>query len=432
MYSSRNLELRAQVAKDSRGRDTVEVHLTLGDIKTVGDVPAGASKGEDEAQTMPVSAAVTAVGETILPMLKNLDADLGTHTGLLILERAMIEMGGENFKDLGANACLPVSRALWRAAAAIAGKPLHQYIYDHEPDAVGDGKVFFYMNIFNGGLHALKEADGEQLGKDRIDVQEVMVAPVSATTYAQALEMGEQIDQALKQILIENYGEDSLTRADEAGFSVKGLGDSSEAFARVFQAIEAAGYEPGKDVKLCLDVAASSFVEGDGYRFRGEHLSSDQMVEFLVQFVDQYEGKVLSIEDGLGENDWEGWTKLTAELAPRGVLTIGDDLFVTQMPRLNRGIETRAANAILIKVNQNGTVHGTLEVMKAAKKAGMQCVVSHRSGETLDDSIADLAYGTRALGLKTGDPQPEVDFPDRSTWVRRAKYLRMLEIEKGN
>ncbi len=432
MQSSKNLELQPKVAKDSRGRDTVEVRLTLGPIETVGDVPAGASKGEDEAQTMPVPEAIEAVRETILPMLRDLDADIGTHEGLLKLERAMIERGGENFQNLGANACLPVSRALWRAAAAIAGKPLHQYIHDNEPDAVGDGNVFFYMNIFNGGLHALKEDQGEELGKDRIDVQEVMVAPVSAKSYAEALEMGEKIDQALKKILIDNYGEDSLTRADEAGFSVKGLGDSSEAFARVFQAIEAAGYEPGKDVKLCLDVAASSFVEGDGYRFRGEHLSSDQMVEFLVKFVDEYEGKVLSIEDGLGENDWEGWTKLTAELASRGVLTIGDDLFVTQMPRLSRGIESKAANAILIKVNQNGTVHGTIEVMKAAKKAGMQSVVSHRSGETLDDSIADLAYGTRALGLKTGDPQPEVDFPDRSTWVRRAKYLRMLEIEKGN
>ncbi|MEL6544961.1 MAG: phosphopyruvate hydratase [Myxococcota bacterium] len=431
MHSSKNLELKAHVAKDSRGRDTVEVHLTLGNVTTVGDVPAGASKGEDEAQTMAVPEALTAIHETIQPMLRDLDADLSSHSGLLALEDAMIEKGGENFKDLGANACLPVSRALWRAAAKIAGKPLHQYIFENEPDAVGSGKVFFYMNIFNGGLHALKEDQGEVLGKDRIDVQEVMVAPVSATSYAQALEMGEKIDQALKKILIENYGEDTITRADEAGFSVKGLGDSSEAFARVFQAVEAAGYVPGKDVKLCLDVAASSFVEGDGYRFRGELLSSDQMVDFLVGFADEYEGKVLSIEDGLGENDWSGWTRLTAELKKRDVLTIGDDLFVTQMPRLSRGIESKAANAILIKVNQNGTVRGTIEVMKAAKQAGMECVVSHRSGETLDDSIADLAYGTRSLGLKTGDPQPEIDFPDKSTWVRRVKYLRMLEIEKG-
>ncbi|MBC7794269.1 MAG: phosphopyruvate hydratase, partial [Clostridia bacterium] len=141
-------------------------------------------------------------------------------------------------------------------------------------------------------------------------------------------------------------------------------------------------------------------------------------------------GKVLSIEDGLDENDWEAWAKLTAELSKRNVLTIGDDLFVTQKTRLDKGIANKSATAILIKVNQNGTVGGTLDVMKQAKKAGMKSVVSHRSGETLDDSIADLAYATGALGLKTGDPQPVGDFPDESTWVRRVKYLRMLAIEK--
>ncbi|MEM6531245.1 MAG: phosphopyruvate hydratase [Myxococcota bacterium] len=430
MANSKDISLAAHVAKDSRGRDTVEVTLKVDGIVAVGDVPAGASKGEDEAKTVPVPKALANIHDVIQPMLNEMALDLTDHGNLRALEYAMIEKAGENFGTLGANACLPVSRALWRAAAAAHGMPLHQYIYDNEADAVNDGKVYFYMNIFNGGLHALKEDQGEVLGKDRIDVQEVMVAPVSAKSYAEALQMGEKIDQALKRILIENYGEQTLTRADEAGFSVKGLGDSSEAFARVFQAIEAAGYSPGTDVKLCLDVAAQSFAEGDGYRFRGELISSDQMVQFLVDFVDEYEGKVLSIEDGLGENDWEGWRKLTAALEPKGVLTIGDDLFVTQMPRLSRGIKSKSATAILIKVNQNGTVGGTIDVMKAAKLAGMKCVVSHRSGETLDDSIADLAYGTRAFGLKTGDPQPEVDFPDRSTWVRRSKYLRMLEIEK--
>ncbi|MEO1481390.1 MAG: phosphopyruvate hydratase [Myxococcota bacterium] len=431
MANSKDLTLVARVTRDSRGRDTVEVTLTVGSIETIGDVPAGASKGEDEAKTVPVPTALANIHDVIQPMLRDMALDLTDHGNVRALENAMIEKAGENFASLGANACLPVSRALWRAAAAAHGKPLHQYIFENESDAVSDGQVYFYMNIFNGGLHALKEDQGEVLGKDRIDVQEVMVAPVSAKSYAEALEMGEKIDQALKKILIENYGEETLTRADEAGFSVKGLGDSSEAFARVFEAVQAAGYIPGEDVKLCLDVAAQSFAEGDGYRFRGEFLTSDQMVQFLVDFVDEYEGKVLSIEDGLGENDWEGWRKLTAALEAKGVLTIGDDLFVTQMPRLSRGIDSRSATAILIKVNQNGTVGGTLDVMKTARKAGMKCVVSHRSGETLDDSIADLAYGTRAFGLKTGDPQPEIDFPDRTTWVRRSKYLRMVEIEKA-
>jgi enolase len=153
------------------------------------------------------------------------------------------------------------------------------------------------------------------------------------------------------------------------------------------------------------------------------------MIDYLAGLVDQYPGKILSIEDGLDENDWTAWPKHSAQMKERGVVTIGDDLFVTQMPRLNQGIESGAAHAILIKVNQNGTVHGTLEVMKHARSHGMRCVVSHRSGETLDDSIADIAVGTGALGLKTGDPQPEVDFPDRSTWVRRSKYLRMVAIE---
>ena len=153
------------------------------------------------------------------------------------------------------------------------------------------------------------------------------------------------------------------------------------------------------------------------------------MIDYLVGLVDQREGTMLSVEDGLDENDWDGWPKLTAKLKERSVETIGDDLYVTQMPRLTKGIESNAATAILIKVNQNGSVLGTLEVMKAARKAGMKCVISHRSGETLDDSIADIAYATGALGLKTGDPQPVADFPDESTWVRRRKYLRMVEIE---
>ena len=212
---------------------------------------------------------------------------------------------------------------------------------------------------------------------------------------------------------------------------MKGLGDSTLAFELVFDAIRSAGYEPGKDVKLALDVAASSFYnrEDGTYQFRGESISSDQMIEYLVGLVDRFEGCMLSIEDGLDENDWEAWTKLTAELNKRDVVTIGDDLFVTQLPRLERGIDAKAATGILVKVNQNGSVGGTLEVMKRARDAGMKCVISHRSGETLDDSIADLAYGTGSFGLKTGDPQPPVDFPDESVWVRRRKYLRMVELE---
>ncbi|MEE2961263.1 MAG: hypothetical protein VYA34_11005 [Myxococcota bacterium] len=264
-----------------------------------------------------------------------------------------------------------------------------------------------------------------------MDFQEIMVVPYSAKTYSEALLMGDKIDAALKGILVGKFGASAVTRADEAGFSVKGLGDSFEAFDYVFQAIRDAGYEPGKDVKLALDVAASSFYNRDAqcYLFQGKKISSDEMANFLVSLVDKYPNTVISIEDGLDENDWDTWPKLTQELTKRDVITVGDDLFVTQFPRLEKGIELKAATAILIKVNQNGSVYGTLEVMKRARNAGMKCVVSHRSGETLDDSIADLAYATGAFGLKTGDPQPEVDFPDKSTWVRRIKYLRMVELE---
>ena len=348
------------------------------------------------------------------------------------LEEMIIARAGDNFKDLGANATLPVSRALWKLAAALHGIELYAYIRKAEPSLTSNSRVAFFMNIFNGGLHALKKKDGEQLGRDRIDIQEIMVVPTAAQTYRDAMQVGEKIDAALKALLTEKYGTAQVTRADEAGFSVKGLGDSSEAIAHVFAAIGKAGFTPGKDVKLALDVAASSFYDAKTkrYQFQGKSVTTDEMVAYLVEFADKYSGMVLSIEDGLAENDWQGWTKLSSEMKERGIVTIGDDLFVTQLPRLQEGIKAHAAHAILIKVNQNGTVHGTLQVMKMAQEHDMRCVVSHRSGETLDDSIADLAYATGAMGLKTGDPQPAADFPDRLSWVRRCKYLRMIAIEQ--
>ena len=429
-YDLKEISLRPYQTSDSRGRPTVEVELKLGDITTVGDVPAGASKGEDEAKTVSVEQALENITGAITEIIKGHGGSLNSHEDVVAVENLIIGRSGENYVGLGANSVLPVSRALWKAAAASHGLTLSSYIRKFQADLVGEHKVAFLMNIFNGGLHALKEAEGEKLGVDRIDIQEVMVVPM-AETYKKALEMGDEIDQALKKILEEKYPVENITRADEAGFSVKGLGDSTLAFELVFDAIRSAGYEPGKDVKLALDVAASSFYDRENgtYQFRGESISSDEMIAYLVGLVDRFEGCMLSIEDGLDENDWEAWTKLTAELNKRDVVTIGDDLFVTQLPRLERGIDAKAATGILVKVNQNGSVGGTLEVMKRARDAGMKCVISHRSGETLDDSIADLAYGTGSFGLKTGDPQPPVDFPDQSVWVRRRKYLRMVELE---
>ncbi|MCK5690236.1 phosphopyruvate hydratase [Myxococcota bacterium] len=428
----KDLKIQAYVAHDSRNKKTVEVKLVIGSIEVKGDVPAGASKGEDEAATVDVETAISNIHDIILPMINNSGLDLAKYEDLLKIEAQIIEASGENFVKLGANAVLPVSRALWRAAAALNDMELWKFIRENDKAVAGTGRVSFYMNIFNGGLHALKPEEGEVLGKDRIDIQEIMVVPVSATSYAQALEMGEKIDQVLKGILTAKFGAELITRADEAGFSVKGLGDSTEAFGYVFDAIKSAGYIPGKDVKLALDVAASSFYDFDKehYVFQGKVTDSDGIIDYLVGLVERYPGIMLSIEDGLAENDWAAWTKLSAEMKKRGVVTIGDDLFVTQMPRLSQGIESDAAHAILVKVNQNGSVSGTLQVMKHAMDHGMKCIISHRSGETLDDSIADLAYATGAFGLKTGDPQPEIDFADKSTWVRRAKYLRMVEIEK--
>ncbi|MFA6383978.1 MAG: hypothetical protein WCY10_01250, partial [Candidatus Omnitrophota bacterium] len=235
-----------------------------------------------------------------------------------------------------------------------------------------------------------------------------------------------------KGLLLKKYAAEAIMRADEAGFSVKGLGKSEEAIALVLEAIRNAGYKPGRDIKLALDAAATSFYnsEKNVYEFQGKELSSAQMVQFYIELVEQYPGVILSIEDGMAENDWAGWALFTAAMKERGVLTIGDDLFVTQQVRLQKGIAGNSATAILIKVNQNGTLGGTLDVMKTAKQNGMKAVVSHRSGETLDDGIADLAYATRALGLKTGDPQPGYDFPNNDQWVRRNKYLRMVEIQE--
>ena len=430
--NSKDLLAEARQVSDSRGRPTVQVELKLGSLARIGDVPAGASKGEDEAQTVDVGQAISNIRKVILPALQHAQLDLTQHASIAQLEEMMIARAGDNFKDLGANATLPVSRALWKLAAALHGVELYAYIRKAEPTLASNSRVAFFMNIFNGGLHALKAKDGEQLGRDRIDIQEIMVVPTAAQTYRDAMHVGEKVDAALKALLVGKYGAAQVSRADEAGFSVKGLGDSGEAIGMVFEAIGKAGLTPGKDVKLALDVAASSFYDSSRkrYQFQGKSISTQDMIDYLVAFADRYPGMVLSIEDGLAENDWQGWTKLSTEMKQRGIVTIGDDLFVTQLPRLRQGIESHAAHAILIKVNQNGTVHGTLQVMKLAQQNDMRCVVSHRSGETLDDSIADLAYATGAMGLKTGDPQPEADFPDRLSWVRRCKYLRMIAIEQ--
>ncbi len=429
----RNLVLEARKIKDSRGKPTVQVSLKAHCVEATGDVPAGTSTGGHEAFTVPVPKAIENIHEVILPLLKGSGLDLRKHGDLIKAEKLLIaeeSIRRDRGEILGANATVPVSWAMWRAAAALSRQELWAYIRTNEPEVAGQGRVFFFMNIFNGGLHALKKENNEHLGKDRIDIQEIMIVPVGAKTYKEALDWGDLIDQTLKKILTGKFGASAVTRATEAGFSVKGLGDSGRALKLVYEAIKKSGFKPGKDVKIALDVAASSFFTSRGtYKVQDKDLSSKQMRAYLASLVDQYPCVMLSVEDGLAEDDWRGWPKHSAEMDDRDVVTIGDDSFVTQMSRLETGIAVKAAHAILIKVNQNGTLHGTIEVIKHAKKHGMQWVVSHRSGETLDDGIADLAYATGAMGLKTGDPQPEADFPDKATWIRRVKYLRMVEIE---
>ncbi len=439
------VQLGAESIKDSRGKATVRVTLKVGDIVAFGEVPAGASKGADEAFAFPpdeINKAIANVGK-IQEILQKSGLDISKHSDLRKAEKLIIDAAGKNFTILGANSTVPVSVALWRMAAALNNMELWEYIRANEPEAVSNDPVYFYMNIFNGGLHA-SGGDASLLGKDWIDIQEIMIVPVGAKSHREALEMGDKIDQELKKILMGKFAEASIQRKDEAGFAVKGLGKSEDAFAYVVQAIKKAGYTPGKDVKLALDVAASSFYNENKnmYTFQGQQVTSRGMIDFYLKLVKQYKGLIISIEDGLAENDWQGWVDLTeamkkvyeeddSDILVSAPETIGDDVFVTQDVRLEQGISMKAASAILIKINQNGTLGGTIDIMKKARTNKMKAVVSHRSGETLDTVIADLAYATRAFGLKTGDPQPLVDFTDSSKLVRRAKYDRMVEIEKA-
>lgn len=428
------LTLAPTDAVDSRGRPTVALLARCGPHAARGDCPAGASKGADEARTVSVAEARHNVAAVLLPALRAADLDLRDPAALLQLDATMAQLAGDTFAALGANATLPVSRALWRLGAAARNVPLWAHFRaalapdERGPPAPG---VHLLMNLFNGGLHALHPGRGERLGVERIAVQEVMVVPVAARSYAEALAWGDAIDGALQRALQARYGPAQVGRADEAGLSVLGLGDDDVAVAHVLNAVKQAGLEPGRQVKLALDVAASSFYDAAAQRYQiaATARTSAEMVAWLEALADRYAGVLFSVEDGLDENDWTGWSALRRAMDARGVHTVGDDLFVTQLPRLRRGIEARAASAVLVKMNQNGTVGGTLEVVRAAHAAGLRCVVSHRSGETLDDSIADLAVAASALGLKAGAPQPPAAYPDASGWVRREKYLRLAAIE---
>jgi enolase len=410
--------IHARQILDSRGNPTVEVEVRLGS-GAVGRaaVPSGASTGEFEATELRdggdawagkgVSKAVENVNDAIARALTGARA-----TDQVALDETLRELDGTpNKSRLGANAILGVSLAAAHAAANEAGVPLYLYIAELYGASREQANVLPVpmMNVINGGAHA----------DNAVDLQEFMVVPAGAPSYAEALRTGTEVFHALKRTLTERGL--GTTVGDEGGFAPD-LESNEAALELLVTGIEAAGYRPGEDVFIALDPAASElYREADGayvLEHEGRALSAEEMVGFWAGIVERY--PVISIEDGMGEEDWDGWGLLTERIGDRCQL-VGDDLFVTNPERLRRGIDAGVGNSILIKVNQIGTLTETLEAIATAREAGYSAVISHRSGETEDTTIADLAVGTGAGQIKTGAP---------SRSDRVAKYNQLLRIEE--
>ena len=406
------VDIAAREILDSRGNPTIEADVTLssGAIGRAA-VPSGASTGEHEALEMRdgdadryggkgVQLAVESVEERIAPALTGMLAD-----DQMSIDRAMIALDGTpNKGKLGANAILSVSMATARAAAMDAGMPLYRYLGGPMARVL----PVPMMNILNGGAHATTT----------VDFQEYMIVPVGADTFAEALRMGAEVFHALKKVLVKRKLSTGV--GDEGGFAPD-LASDEDALKVVVEAIEAAGYAPGTEVAIALDPAASELYKGKTYTFKKSGAGSfnaDGMIELYSRWLDEY--PIVSIEDGLAEDDWAGWAKLTAALGDR-VQLVGDDIFVTNTERLARGISEDVGNAILIKLNQIGTVTETLEAIELARANGYQSVISHRSGETEDTFIADLAVAINAGQIKTGSA---------SRTDRVAKYNQLLRIEE--
>ncbi len=392
---------------DSRGNPTVEVEVLLDDGSFGrAAVPSGASTGQFEAVELRdggdrylgkgVQEAVDAVIQKIGPAIEGLDAD-----DQRIVDQTMNQLDGTpNKAELGANAILGASLAVAKAAAESAGLPLYRY--------VGGPNAFLLpvpmMNIVNGGAHA----------DSNVDVQEFMIAPIGAPTFAEALRTGAEVYHALKSVLKKKGLSTGL--GDEGGFAPN-LDSNRAALDLIAEAVSAAGFTLGTDIALAMDVAASEFHEKGSYGFEGGSKTSEEMVAYYTELVDAY--PIVSIEDPLDEEDWDGWKAMTDSLGTRTQL-VGDDLFVTNVERLQRGIDGGQANALLVKVNQIGSLTETLDAVDLAHRNGMRCMMSHRSGETEDVTIADLAVATNCGQIKTGAPA-------RSDRV--AKYNQLLRIE---
>jgi enolase len=406
--------LTAREILDSRGNPTIEVDVTLtSGAAGRAAVPSGASTGEHEALELRdgdakrylgkgVTRAVANVIETIAPALGGIDA-----TDQMAIDRRLLELDGTaNKGKLGANAILGVSMAVARAAAVECDLPLYRYL----GGPLARTMPVPLMNILNGGAHAT----------NTVDLQEFMVVPVGAETFGDALRMGAEVFHALKKVLVKRGLSTGV--GDEGGFAPN-LASDEDALKIIIDAIDGAGYEPGNEIALALDCAASELFDKKArtYTFKKSGAgtqSADGMIDLYGAWLEKY--PIVSIEDGLAEDDWEGWAALTAKLGER-VQLVGDDLFVTNTERLARGIESSVGNAILIKVNQIGTLTETLEAIDLARSAGYLSIISHRSGETEDTFIADLAVGTGAGQIKTGSA---------SRTDRVAKYNQLLRIEE--
>lgn len=403
------VELKAREVLDSRGNPTVEAEVTLeGGARGSAMVPSGASTGAHEALELRdggpryagkgVLRAVAAVNERIAPELIGYDA-----LDQAGVDRAMLQLDGTpNKANLGANAILAVSLATARAAANALGLPLYRYLGGVQ----GLTLPVPLMNVINGGKHA----------DNNVDFQEFMLVPAGATSFREALRMGVETFHALKGVL---KGRGYNTNVGDEGGFAPDLKSNVEAVEVLLQAIEKAGYKPGQEISLALDPASTEFYKDGKYRLEAENktLSSEEMVAYWESWVGQY--PIVSIEDGLAEDDWEAWKMLTERVGHK-IQLVGDDLFVTNPARLAEGIEKGVGNAILVKVNQIGTLSETLEAIALAQRSGYNAVISHRSGETEDTFIADLAVAVNAGQIKTGSV---------SRSDRLAKYNQLLRIE---
>lgn len=412
MYNTMIEAVHGREILDSRGNPTVEVEVfTSGGSVGRAAVPSGASTGAHEAVELRDGDKKRYVGKGVLKAVAHVNEELSEVViGMDALDQIGIDQlmreadGSENKGNFGANAILGVSLAVARAAAEEVGLPLYRYLG-------GPGARVLpvpMMNILNGGKHA----EGSS-----VDMQEFMVMPVGAPSFSEGLRWGDEVFHTLKKVLSERGLNTSV--GDEGGYAPS-LGSNEEALKLVVEAIERAGYKPGDDLAIALDPASTEFFEDGKYVLKGEGktLTSDEMIAYWEKAATAY--PIVSLEDGLAEDDWAGWQKLTADIGDR-VQLVGDDLYVTNTKRLQRGIAEKSGNAILVKLNQIGTLTETLEAIEMAHRAGFRAIISHRSGETSDTFIADLAVATNAGQIKTGAPS-RVD--------RVAKYNQLLRIEE--